>query len=55
MILMFYVLLYFTLYYFMLLSNPLSFSALVGDVNEDIEERIDYENLKAEPIRPIIH
>ena len=33
----------------------MSFSAVVGDIDEEIESRIDYENLKAEPIRAITH
>ena len=31
------------------------YSAIVGEINEEIEEKIDYENLKAAPIRPITH
>jgi hypothetical protein len=31
------------------------YSALVGDIDEEIESRIDYENLKAAPLATITH
>ncbi|EUB58655.1 U6 snRNA-associated Sm-like protein LSm8 [Echinococcus granulosus] len=29
--------------------------AVVGEVDEDLDSRVDFENLRAEPLNPIIH
>jgi len=31
------------------------FSALIGDIDEDVEGAIDYENLRAAPLASIVH
>ncbi len=29
--------------------------AVIGEVDEDLDGRIDFENLRAEPLNPVVH
>ena len=35
--------------------SPVFFRAVVGEVDEDLDSRVDFENLRAEPLNPVIY